>query len=114
MSKKRIDPQEFVEKYNKNVPSMPLDFALTQELLKIIFSALQLSPRASLYKKLLSSLLSKLDSSSNAFEFTRLVSEVKISDILSDEEVKNFYFLSIPESSIPADDALEESEASDE
>lgn len=102
----KIDVEQFVEKYNKNVPKMPFDFLFVQEFLKELFYLLKVSNRSHVWLIMFENFFRLVEESTNPFEFTNKCSKLKITDIFSDEEIKTFFFLSIPQNvNMPIDEA---------
>lgn len=94
----KVDVESFIEKYNKGTHKMPLDYALNREVLLFFYSVF-VSSRFTVIRKLFDKMINLCHSSSNAFDFQKQCSDLKLSDIFTDDEIKTYYYLSIPDPS---------------
>lgn len=101
-----VDPIEFINKYNSGVANMPLDYAFCRELLALLFSLLMVHPRRVLIKKLFSKVIETVSGSSDPFVLLQNLSKVILKDFLSDDDIRAFYFLSVPDGA-PIDEESE-------
>lgn len=96
--------QKFIADYNKKVRNMPLDYAVCQEFLKIIYATLAQSPRRDLFHKLFHRVLVELESNANAMNFSRSLSSIQLHEVISEEDFVKYYYLTYMPDEVPIEE----------
>lgn len=105
---KTFDAEHFVEKYNKNVKSMPFDYLFAQEFLKELYFLFKVSNRSLVWRRIMAEFHNFLkdDKITGPYDFAKACSNLRLGDMFSDEELRTFFFLSIPNpNAVPIDEA---------